>query len=315
VNELHTAWVEIARATDRKKCQELALVMQAVGLPHATTQYAEHWLVLVPQAHAERGRDELARYERENRGWPPREAQVHANSDGVFLAMFYGALLVAGFLAAHRQLFGVDWGALGASRAARVTSGEPWLAVTALTLHSDIVHLAGNLAFGVLFGVLLCWSFGAGLTALCFVLTGAIGNYVNAWIQPDTHVSIGASTAVFGVLGVQSAYEFMRRGDGRPAWRRRIPLIAGLVLLGLLGLGGASHDPSDIAEESRKLEQILQKTDVLAHFTGFAAGLALGTALGWKRRMQRFSTGREVLLGLAALGIVAASWVLALRRG
>ncbi len=302
MNELHTAWVEIARANDRKKCQELALVMQAVGLPHATAYHMDFWVVLVPQQVAERGRDELARYERENQGWPPREARVHANSDGVFLAMFYSALLVVGFLAAQRRLFGLDWDALGASHAAHVTGGEPWLAVTALTLHADVVHLAGNLLFGLLFGVLLAWS------------PGALGNYVNAWIQPGAHVSIGASTAVFGVLGVQSAYEFMRRGDGRPAWRRRVPLIAGVVLLGLLGLGGAWHDPSDVANEARKLDEILEKTDVIAHFTGFAAGLALGAALGWKRRMRRLSTGVEVLLGGSALALVFASWALALRH-
>ena len=315
MNELHTAWVEIARANDRKKCQELALVMQALGLPHATAYHMDYWVVLVPEPLAERGREELARYERENRGWPPREARVQLHSDGVFLAMFYAALLVLGFLAAERQLFGVDWGRLGASRALRVSAGEPWLAVTALTLHLDLVHLAGNLVFGVLFGVLLSWSLGAGRTALCFVLTGAVGNYVNAWIQPGTHVSIGASTAVFGVLGVQAAYEFMRRGDGRPAWRRRIPLVAGVVLLGLLGLGGAAHDPSDIAEESKKLDQILQKTDILAHFTGFAAGLGLGVALGWTRRANRIAPRMELLLGGGALAIVAVCWALALRRG
>ena len=290
-------------------------MLQAVGLPHATAHHMDSWVVLVPQPAAEQAREQLTRYERENQGWPPREARVSANSDGVFLAMGYSALLVVGFLAAERQLFGVDWAALGSSRAARVSAGEPWLAVTALTLHFDLVHLAGNLVFGVLFGLLLSWSLGSGLTALCFVLTGAIGNLVNAWIQPETHVSIGASTAVFGVLGVQTAYEFMRRGDGRPAWRRRIPLIAGLVLLGMLGLGGASHDPSSIAEDARRLDQILQKTDVIAHFTGFAAGFALGTALGWKRRMWRLSTSVETLLGGVALGLVALCWALALRHG
>jgi len=314
VNELHTAWVEIARANDRKKCQELALVMQAIGLPHATAYHMDFWVVLVPAAVAERGREELLRYERENQGWPPREARVRVHSDGVVLAMLYSALLVFGFLSAQRHLLGLDWEHLGASRAARVTGGEPWLSVTALTLHVDLVHLAGNLVFGVLFGVLLCWSLGAGRTALCFVLTGALGNYVNAWIQPGTHVSVGASTAVFGVLGVQAAYEFMRRGDGRPAWRRRTPLVAGVVLLGLLGLGGASHDPSDIAEESKKLDQILQKTDILAHFTGFAAGLVLGAALGWSRRASRFAPRVELLLGGSALAIVALCWALALRR-
>ena len=315
MDDLHTAWVEIARAADRKKCQELALVLQAVGLPHATAQHLDSWVVLVPQSAADRAREQLGRYERENQGWPPREARVFANSDGVFLGMSYATLLVLGFLADQRHLFGVDWGALGCSRAARVGAGEPWLCVTALTLHADLVHLAGNLVFGLLFGTLLCWSVGSGIAALCFVLTGALGNLVNAWLQPVTHISIGASTAVFGVLGAQAAYEFMRRGDGRPAWRRRIPLVAGAVLLGLLGLGGAWHDPSNVADEARKLSEILEKTDVIAHFTGFAAGLVCGAALGRKRRVPRLSGGVELALGSSALGIVLVSWWLALAHG
>ncbi len=316
MNESPTPWVEIARAGDRRKCQELALVLQATGLPHATAQHFQAWILLVPEPMVERAREELARYEGENRGWPPREPVVRPNSDGTLLAMLYAAVCVCGFLAARRELFGLDWGRAGASRALRVQAGEIWLALTALTLHADVVHLAGNLCFGVIFGVLLAWSIGSGPAALVFVATGAIGNWVNAWLQPSTHVSIGASTAVFGVLGTLAAYEFMRRRDGRlPAWRRRIPLIAGVVLLGLLGLGGASHDPSDMAEESRKLEQVLERTDVIAHFTGFASGLAIGAALGWKKRLARLPPRTEGLLGAGALLLLALAWMLALRRG
>jgi membrane associated rhomboid family serine protease len=241
----------------------------------------DFWVVLVPQSAAEQAREQLGRYERENQGWPPREARVSANSDGVFLGMSYAALLVVGFLAAQRQLFGVDWGALGCSRAARVAAGEPWLCVTALTLHADLVHLAGNLVFGLLFGTLLCWSVGSGIAALTFVFTGALGNLVNAWLQPATHVSIGASAAGFG----------------------------------LLGLGGAWHDPSDVGKEAHKLTEILETTDVIAHFTGFGAGLACGAALGWKRRIRGLPGRVELVLGGSALGIVLVSWWLALARG
>ena len=316
MNEPLTTWVEIARASDRRKCQELALVLQSVGLPHATAQHLQAWVVLVPEPFAERGRDELGRYERENRGWPPREAAARLNSDGMVLAMVYAATVLCGYLAERRLLFGLDWGAAGRARAAGILEGEWWQAVTALTLHADVVHLAGNLAFGAVFGVLLAHSLGSGLAALCLVLTGTLGNLVNALVQPATHVSIGASTAVFGALGTLAAYEFMHRRDGRlPAWRRRAPLIAGLVLLGMLGLGGASHDPSDTAEESRRLGQVLERTDVIAHFTGFASGVLLGSALGWKRRLPRLAPYVEALLGALALGFVALAWVLALRRG
>jgi membrane associated rhomboid family serine protease len=41
--------------------------------------------------------------------------------------------------------------------------------VTALGLHLDLLHLAGNLAFGTVFGVMLAQSIGFGLAWLTFV--------------------------------------------------------------------------------------------------------------------------------------------------
>ena len=44
--------------------------------------------------------------------------------------------------------------------------GEWWRAVTALTLHGGLSHIAGNLVFGVMFAVLASHSLGVGLTSV-----------------------------------------------------------------------------------------------------------------------------------------------------
>lgn len=308
------AWMEVARSPDGRRVRHWALVLQSSGVPHSIAQQPGMHLLLVPMSAAERASAELRRYEQENRGWPPREAQPRPNSDGVVLAVGYVLLIGVLHLAVLRYLFGLDWKEVGSARAAEITSGAWWQSITALTLHADIVHLAGNMLFGAIFGLFLAHSVGSGLAALGFVITGMAGNLVNAWLQPDTHVSIGASTAVFGVLGAQVAYEFVRRKDGRmPSWKKRMPLVIGLILLGMLGMGGVSHDPSNIEAESRHLEQLLERTDVIAHITGFAAGLGYGALLGWRRRLPPFRDATETILGACAILAIVSAWILAFR--
>ena len=74
--------------------------------------------------------------------------------------------------------------------------------------------------------------------------------------------SIGASTAVFAALGLLAGHAAVRIARQTKArWRVIIrPLASALVVLGLFGAGG-------------------QNIDVIAHATGFGAGLLLGGAV------------------------------------
>ena len=307
-------WVEVARTPERRKSSEWALVLESVAIGYALSRQPEGWIVITRGVDALAAREQLERYERENKGWPPRELATKALSDGLIGAMIYAAVIVFGFLAEHRDLFGLGWWQHGRARADAIVHGAWWQAITALTLHADVTHLAGNLVFGAVFGVLLAQSVGSGLAWILFLATGALGNLVNAIVQPGTHSSIGASTAVFGALGALSAYEWMRRKERRGSWRRRwIPLVAGAVLLGMLGMGDATHDVNDMLNEKHQIESVLDKTDVVAHLTGFASGLLLGAALGMWKRLPRLSSVREGLVGTAAMALVVFAWWLAFR--
>ncbi len=117
-------------------------------------------------------------------------------------------------------------------------------------------------------------------------------NFVNAFIQPATHFSVGASTAVFATLGLLAAYAWRRRRGSGDRWAYRwAPLIAGVILLGFTGAGG-------------------ERTDVLAHLTGFAMGAIAGAAHAtW--RVPRGAVA-QVVAAAAALAVVAVAWALAL---
>src|SRR5207237_9070410 len=75
---------------------------------------------------------------------------------------------------------------------------------------------------------LLAHAPGPGLAAILMVLAGSAGTLAAAELVRRDFISVGASTAVFGALGVLAAL----RQHRRRAW---VPLGAGLALLAFLG--------------------------------------------------------------------------------
>ena len=182
-----------------------------------------------------------------------------------------------------------------------IIAGEWWRTITALTLHRDLSHFMANLGFGLLFAAFLQPRLGGGMTWLGIVLSGALGNFVNAWFYKSSlHSSIGASTAVFGGLGLLMAWEFIARWrvpHTRHWWQLVVPLGGGLALLAFLG-------SSDEAAGDR--------TDYMAHFWGFACGTLLGAFVALMRRAQ--SAIQWVCAG-AGLILPVIAWWLAARGG
>lgn len=308
MNENQATWIEVSRSPDRRTCRNHGLVLQAMGVPHGILQVDDSFVVVARADLADRAREELTRYERENVGWPPREIVRRPVSQGIHAAIVYGGLLALVYLFQHDQRYGLDWATVGRADAGLIRAGEWWRAITALTLHVDLPHLAGNIVFGAAFGVVLAQSIGVGLAWWAFLVTGTLGNLVNARLQDPAHVSMGASTAVFGALGVLATFEWMRRRElSYRGWRRWAPLIMGVGLLAWLGTGGAS------IEDPRALDGTLQRVDVMAHVFGFGVGALGGLALGAWRRSLKLRAATQVLVTATAVGVVVAAWALAIR--
>lgn len=309
-----TTWTEVSSSRTREAAEDAALVLEAVGISCGTAQVLGQYVLVVRSADAERARGELEKYTSENRGWPPRAASPRPLSRGVEAAVVYGVLLVLAYMTQRRESFGVDWWRAGCASADLIQGGAWWRSVTALCLHVDVLHLAGNVVFGALFGVMLAQSVGSGVAWLGFVMTGAIGNWLNAWLQSPSHVSVGASTAVFGMLGIQVAHDWMRRRHLHYGpLRRWAPLVIGLALLAWLGGGEQRVDPNDVSPKLVDLNLVIQKVDVGAHVLGFAAGLGLGALLGWRGRPVGSTTPRQAAFASAAIVVVVGAWVLAFR--
>lgn len=284
-----------------------------MGIPHGSMQAEGARLLLVRTEDGVRAIEQIERYERENAGWPPREEVPAAISDGAIGVVLYAAALLLVYALDHGGAKGDMWEA-GAGKAIGIRHGAWWRAITALTLHTDLSHVVGNIVFGGAFGWILARSIGAGFAWAGFVLAGAVGNLLNAALQPAEHVSIGASTGVFGALGIQVAFEWIRRREtGASRWRTWLPIAMGLALFFWLGTGGGSFSVTDSARETeRKLTEITSKVDVMAHVTGALAGLLIGFVLASLRRKLRFRGRVQIVAGALTIAAVAGAWWIAL---
>lgn len=291
-------WTQVLEDRDGRRVRHQVLVLEAMRIPCRVETEGERVRLLVPDAYAAMAAHQLVRYRAESEGWPPVESSDETTLPvlaGVRTIVAGAALLLLLFSFSERHSLLVDWRRAGSADAAAIRSGEWWRTITALTLHADEMHLLGNLVFGSLFAALLIPLLGPGLTAWSVLVTGVLGNTCNAWIQPETHRSLGASTAIFGAIGILSGYQWLRRRR-RPAWFQRVaPVCLGAVFVGFLGTSG-------------------ENTDVMAHCLGFLAGLLVGVgAAGWDP--ERLLHRRVQLLGGAlTVGVGAAAWTLALLR-
>jgi membrane associated rhomboid family serine protease len=254
--------------------------------------------MLVSSADFSAALGELRSYEAENENWPPSLPPPTPLVDNLFITLSVLGLMAIFYDLTRFDLtrFGhpaIDWFDRGNAAAGAICAGEWWRTVTALTLHADLQHLLGNLLIGGVFIALLCRLLGSGLGWALLLASGVSGNLLNAWIQNPLHRSVGASTAVFGAVGLLAAINL--RQSLRPLRRRwYLPLAAALALLSLLGTDG-------------------ENTDLGGHLFGFAAGILFGLPTVYiLARCGRPGSWANVLLALACVAVVGSAWWAAL---
>lgn len=289
------AWVVVLRTPDQRQSNEAGLVLTALQIEYEVTRLDGRWQISVPAELAPQAGMELAEYAEESRA-PPQGARPLAElSTGWGGVVVYVGVLVSVAVLARRYAFDFDWLGSGRIDSTRMLAGEWWRTLTALTLHVDLSHLAGNIVFGGFFGLYVGRYLGPGIGWAGIVAGGGLGNALNVLIQPGRHLAIGASTAVFAALGLLVAYTWRRGFWMNTPWRTRIaPVTAGIGLLAFTGTGSGVEG---------------ENVDVLAHLTGFVAGFGLGALLAQLQLPEGSDVQR--LWGAIAIGSVVLAWITA----
>lgn len=277
---------------DEALAQEWELVLLAQGLSPRLRWTSEGIVLSVPSAEGTQALAELAAYTAEN----PPEALPSAPTETpipVLAGTLVGFALFEFFAVTtlwHRKL---PWTQRGSAHASRILEGEWWRSVTALTLHADLAHALSNaFAMAIFFGA-ACAQVGVGVAGALVLLAGAGGNVANAFLRGPLHTSVGASTAIFGAVGILGSLGLLQRhhtvGNSRRAW---MTAAAALALLGMLGTGSG-------------------RVDVVAHLLGFLVGSVLGLLMAL---LCPTPPGPIVqwLCGSAAIGTLVYCWTLAL---
>lgn len=285
------------------------LALDARGIPWMADGSGVNARLFVPALYERLARAELSAVTAESmRGLPPPLPLKHNLHWTLAVLLIF--LIWQGFVSgwwllpdsagkgfAALQNWAELWRNMGALDVARVIrSHEYWRCATALTLHTDAQHFFGNLLFGGLLLGLAARRMGLGLALLLAVLAGTLGNAANALYRPLYHVSLGFSTAVFGLAGSIGADSALREGLAHGGWRKALlPLGAALALLAMLGTEG-------------------DRTDYAAHVFGLGAGFALGLAAGYLLRERGVPRpALQWLMGLFALLLLLLAWIAALR--
>jgi membrane associated rhomboid family serine protease len=289
------AAAEVVRTTQSPtKAGDWDLVLASAGIPRRLVQRDGAFVLLVPGRDAPAAREALAAFDAES---VPVAEPPAPDLGPSALGIAFGAILLAFFVVAggwSEEGGGASrWVRAGSASAELILHGQWWRVVTALTLHGDVLHLAGNVLASLLFVSAVGRWLGPGLGGVLILLSAAGANLLVAAYHRTAFVSIGASTATFAALGILVGLQLVRRW--RHGVRRRyawLPLGAGLGLYAMLGT--SAH------------------ADFLAHLFGLGLGVAGGAAVAAAgvRAPGRLA---QAALAVVLLAVVAGCWYLALR--
>ena len=282
--------VTLFDALSKEQAKTFSLVLDSAGIGHRVSGSTDGFHIDVPERYVDAAREAVYRYQIENpttgvelsvsRNHPPRK-----NLSGIAVAL----LLLAIHLAIYTSAAPDEYIAVFSANARRILDGEGYRCATALLLHADAAHIAGNMVGMVLFGGAVCAVTGTGVGWLMILACGILGNLINAFAYATGHLSVGASTAVFGAVGILcalQAVDAVRTGKG---WKRMVVVFgAGVALLAFLGTS--------------------PRSDLGAHMFGFFSGVVMGGAyrlwmehpLGWNG---------QVLCGSMAASALLLSWI------
>jgi rhomboid protease GluP len=155
--------------------------------------------------------------------WQPRVTQV--------ILVLTGAVYLLQMLTTY--LTGTDYpAALGVKANDLIVQGQLWRLFTPMLLHGSILHIGFNMYALYVIGPGLERYYGRSRYLVLYILAGFAGNVASFLISPQP--SLGASTAIFGLLGAEGVFLYQNRQIFGPAARRSLINVIGIAVLNLV---------------------------------------------------------------------------------
>jgi len=285
--------VSLRRTGDDKLADEWALVLLAQGLSPRVRRRPDGIVLSVPQDQVERARAVLSVYESENPKKPSQRVEATHTVASLVGSSIVAILILLFFIITDISSSTIPWFERGSADAQKILQGEFWRTVTALTLHADVVHALSNAIAVALFLGVVSSILGIGLGAALMLMAGAGGNLANAFLHGSAHVSVGASTSIFGAVGLLGGVAVVTRGRASSKRRVWLPIAAAFALLAMLGTGG-------------------ERVDIWAHLFGLLVGGVLGILVALTTPRPP-GLAIQWACGGAAAAVLIYCWIIALR--
>lgn len=88
---------------------------------------------------------------------------------------------------------------------------ELWRIITSMFLHGDAIHLISNIIGLVLFGTFIENIVSKTAYLIIYFLSGVLGNIMTLFLLPPYIISLGASGAIYGLIGASVIYIIFER--------------------------------------------------------------------------------------------------------
>lgn len=178
---------------------------------------------------------------------------------------------------------------LGANSPQLTTHGEYWRLLSYVFLHGGILHLVMNSWALLTVGPMLEEIYGSSRYVLVYIVTGICGGLFSAvWRRDSWGPGIGASGAIFGLIGLAAVWGWRRGGSLGEGIR------AQMVQWALYGL----------------VMGYMFRFDNAAHLGGLLSGALMGMLLGDAQSARRSGDRLWELIAVGCMLLVVGSFVM-----
>ena len=144
-----------------------------------------------------------------------------------------------------------------------ISEGQWWRLVTPIFLHQSFTHLLFNGFSFAIFGPTLERYLGSFKFMLFFLTTGLIANIATYFLKPLTYIHIGASGAIFGILGFFLYLALFKKNTLNATEINTIYTLTGIAVI---------------------MTFIQPNINIVGHIAGLIAGVGLTRFFGEKKR-------------------------------